>query len=72
MGYPRDEGLHCRLFQDESDSYVARGFGLKDATLIILVLVVVSILVREAYSTGVEDGYWEAIEEENAYSCEIF
>ena len=51
---------------------MARKFGLKDAVLVILSLFVILILMREAYERGAEDGYWEAIDEENIYACEIF
>ena len=50
---------------------MARGFGIKDAALIILCLIVIGILMRESYQRGADDGYWEAIDEENVYSCEI-
>ena len=50
---------------------MAQGFGIKDAVLIILSLIVVGILMRESYQRGTDDGYWEAIDEENIYSCEI-
>jgi len=72
MGHQSYEGLHIRLFQDESDTHVARRLGLKDVTLIILALLVIGILMRESYDRGAEDGYWEAINEENAYLCEVF
>ena len=71
MGNPSYEGLHLRLFQDESNAPVARRVGIRDMTLVILCIIVVLFLMAESYERGAEDGYWEAIDEENIYSCEI-
>ncbi len=72
MGHSGNESLYFGLLQDASYPPVARRFGIKDAVLIILSLIVIGILMRESYERGAEDGYWEAIEEENPYACEIF
>ena len=44
---------------------------IKDAALIILSLFVISLLMLEAYERGYNDGYDDAIAEENIYSCEV-
>ncbi len=45
---------------------------MRDILLVLLSLFAIGVLMREAYDSGVNDGYWEAVEEENAYACEIF
>ena len=72
MGYSSDEGLYFGLFQNESDQVMARRIGLKDITLVLLVIFAIGVLMSEAYDKGANDGYWEAVEEENIYVCEVF
>ena len=50
---------------------MARRVGIRDMALVVLCIVVVLFLMLESYERGAEDGYWEAIDEENIYSCEI-
>jgi hypothetical protein len=49
---------------------VARRVGLRDITIVLLAVVVICLLLREAYQRGAEDGYWEAIETD--YACEVY
>ncbi len=46
----------------------------RDSRLVVLVLALLlfASIIREAYRTGVEDGYWEHEAEENVYACRTF
>jgi hypothetical protein len=49
---------------------VARRHIFRDVALIVLSIVVIIMLMREAYDKGTEDGYWEAIETD--LNCELW
>jgi hypothetical protein len=44
---------------------------LKNIALVILSLVVFAMILGDIYAKGYDAGYWEAIEEENIYNCEL-
>lgn len=45
---------------------------LKNYALLFLVVAIGYLLWDDVYNRGYEVGYWDAIEEENVYACELF
>ncbi len=45
---------------------------LKNLILVFLTLAILYLLWGNVYGRGYDAGYWDAIEEENPYACEIF
>ena len=45
---------------------------LKRITYPIMVFIIVYLLADHLYSRGYDDGYYDALDEENAYACELF
>ena len=45
---------------------------LKNYALLFLVVAILYLLWDDVYNRGYEVGYWDAIEEENVYACELF
>jgi len=45
---------------------------LKNFALLFLVVAILYLLWDDVYNRGYDTGYWDAIEEENVYACEIF